>query len=288
MNNFVITLMLVGMSLTTWTLADDADDVKAAVEKLYEALNAGDAEKYIQSHIPTHSVFAGGGFLAGSSSLEEQRRAFQAGLDAGLKRSVEPRHIEVQVYGKTAVAPNYTIGSITQPGGSITPVRVQRTAVLIKQGDQWRKVHQHRSPLTLSTPRIEDRFVGTWKFVSITFRGPDGEPRPAPDFENGLLIYTSTGEVALQLMRKGRQEFAAGSPTPEEALAGIRSYFAYFGTFTVNETAGTVTYFREAHIIPNRITDRPRSYQFSGNRLMLTTPPIRDGIIQTLTWERVE
>ena len=87
---------------------------------------------------------------------------------------------------------------------------------------------------------------------------------------------------------EGREEFAAGRPTPEEAKAAILSYFAYFGTFSVNEAEGTVIHHREAHLIPNRITDGPRVYQFSGNRLRLTTPPIMNGIIQTLTWERIE
>ena len=147
------TLFVIGLFLTPAALADDVDDVKAAVLRHYAALNAGDADAYIRSRAPQHSLFSGGGLLSRSTSLEEQQGAFKAGIDAGLKRNVSARHIDVQVYGNTAVATNYTIGTIARPDGSITQVRVQRTAVLIKQGGQWKEVHQHRSRLNIAPPQ---------------------------------------------------------------------------------------------------------------------------------------
>ncbi len=147
------TLIVIGMFTTAVAMADDADDVRAAVLRHYAALNAGDADAYIRSRAPQHSLFSGGGLLSRSTSLEEQQGAFKAGIDAGLKRSVSARHIEVRLYGNTAVATNYTIGTIARPDGSITQVRVQRTAVLIKQGGQWKEVHQHRSRLIIAPPQ---------------------------------------------------------------------------------------------------------------------------------------
>ncbi len=149
----IATLFVVSMFLTTVAMADDVDDVKAAVLRHYAALNAGDADAYIQSRAPEHSLFSGGGLLSRSTSLEEQQSAFKAGIDAGLKRNVRARHLEVRIYGNTAVATNYTIGTIARPDGSITQVRVQRTAVLIKQGSQWKEVHQRRSLFNIATPQ---------------------------------------------------------------------------------------------------------------------------------------
>jgi len=164
--------------------------------------------------------------------------------------------------------------------------------VLIKQGGQWKEVHRHASPLTISTPRIEDRFVGTWRFVSIEQRNAKGEVVP---IENppagGVLMYTPTGHMAVQLLRAGRQKYAADQPTGEEAQAALATYAAYHGPFTVNEAEGTVTHHREAHLTPGSVRDAVRSYRFSGNRLMLLTPPSRivDGEELTrVTWERIE
>ena len=85
-----------------------------------------------------------------SAGVEEQQSAFKAGIDAGLKRNVSARHIEVQVYGNlTAVATNYVVGNLTPSGGSPQQILRRRTAVLIKQGGQWKIVHRHISSLTL-------------------------------------------------------------------------------------------------------------------------------------------
>ena len=275
-----------GMFLTASALAGDMDDIRAAEMDFRAKESAGNVEGYFAYKAPTYTIFPPtSGMLAEGQDIERAK----ARLGDGAQRDMQIRNIDVQLYGNTAVSTYYLVSTTRPPGGEPQRRHLRMTGIWAKQEGEWKVVHRHESALSLrSTPRIEERFVGTWKFVSIEFRGPDGEPRPAPAFKNGLLIYTPTGEISLQLMRDGRKEFAAGRPTPEEAQAGILSYFAYFGTFTVDEAEGTVTHHRQAHLIPNRITDGPRAYQFSGNRLRLTTPPIMDGIIQTLTWERVE
>ena len=159
---------------------------------------------------------------------------------------------------------------------------------MIKQGGQWKEVHRHNSPLTISTPTDEDRFIGTWKLASFERRGPDGKLGPsANSYRNGLLVYTPTGHMSLQLTRENRQQFE-GRASPEEAQAALYSYIAYYGTFTVNQTQGSITHHRQGHLIPDRVTDGMRYFRFSGNRLMLTAPPTGEGMTTTLTWERIE
>jgi len=286
------TLFVIGMFATTVAMADDVDDVKAAVQSYYAALNSGNGAALAQLRIPEYSFFGGGGLIDRSSSSAQQRDDFQALADAGRKLDLQLRHMEVRVYGNAAVVTGYSTGTNTAPDGTVNQTRQQRTGVWIKQGGQWREAHRHASPLTISTTRIEDRFVGTWSFVSIERRNARGGVVP---FENpltsGVIIYTPAGQMAVQLVRGDRQKYAADQPTGEEVQAALATYLAYYGPFTVNEAEGTVTHHREAHINPGEVRDVVRSYRFSGNRLMLTPPSrVVDGeeLTTTLTWERIE
>ncbi|MCZ6770203.1 MAG: nuclear transport factor 2 family protein, partial [Acidobacteria bacterium] len=89
------------------------------------------------------------GLLQRSDSLEEQRKNQQAGVDAGVKINVQSRHVEVSLYGNTAVSTRYGVGTVTQPNGTVVQLNNRITAVLIKQGGQWKVVHQHFSPVVL-------------------------------------------------------------------------------------------------------------------------------------------
>ena len=144
------TLLVVGMFLTTVAMADDVDDVKAAVQGYIAALNGGDANAYVQSRMPEYSVFAGGGLIDRSHSLEEQRNGFQGRIDSGIRINRQLRHIEVKVYGNAAIVTGYMMGTTTGPDGTINQLSNQRTGVWIKQGGRWKEAHRHGSPLMLS------------------------------------------------------------------------------------------------------------------------------------------
>ena len=58
------TLLVVGMFATTIVMADDSDDVKAAVEELFAAIRAGDANGQSRPRTPDYSNFGrGAGFF---------------------------------------------------------------------------------------------------------------------------------------------------------------------------------------------------------------------------------
>ena len=142
------TLWVVTMFMVTATLADDADDVKEQVLDFFAAANAGDTETVYQHHMPEQSSFGrGDGLLSRTTSLEEQKRAFQASVDAGVKRNYQLKHLEVRVYGDTAVVTFYLTGPRTEPDGTILQMNHRRTGVWIKQGRLWKEVHSHQSPL---------------------------------------------------------------------------------------------------------------------------------------------
>ncbi len=145
------TLLVAGMFATAVAMADDVDDLKAAVLRHYVALNAGDANALIQLQAAGYTTFGPGGtLLEQSDSLEERRKTRQAEFDAGLKYNLQARHIDVRVYGNsTAVTTHYGVGRITFPDGTTGQPNNRITRVWIKQGGQWKLTHQHISPVRL-------------------------------------------------------------------------------------------------------------------------------------------
>jgi len=141
------TLLVIGMFLTTAAMADDVDDVKAAVLDYFAAISAGDADSQARYHMPEYSAFGpGGGLLESQHSLEEQRNSFQAAYDAGQRLNLQVRHLDVRVYGNAAIVTAYVVGTITTPDGTTIQSRDQRSGMWIKQGGQWKEAHRHNSP----------------------------------------------------------------------------------------------------------------------------------------------
>lgn len=143
------TFLVIGVISTTVAMADDVDDVKAAVQSFFAAINSGDGDAMIQTRIAGYSFFSGGGLLERSGSLEDQKRDFQASADSGFKRNLQIRNLEVKVYGNAAVVTGYLRGTVTTADGATQRVSQERTGVWIKQGGQWREAHRHQSPLSL-------------------------------------------------------------------------------------------------------------------------------------------
>jgi len=64
------TLFVAGMFLTTVAMADDVDDVKAAVQGYFAALSAGDWNALSRYRMPEHSSFGPGpGLLVSERTL---------------------------------------------------------------------------------------------------------------------------------------------------------------------------------------------------------------------------
>ncbi len=143
----IILLLVVGLFLSNVSTAGDVEDIKKATLEHFATHRAGDAKAHIDHHMPYHTQFQDGGLLIVSHSREEQVKALQAVFDAG-KPNLELRHLDVKVYGKAAVVTGYVEGTVINPDGTTQQVRAQRTAVLIKEGSNWKEVHLHSSPIT--------------------------------------------------------------------------------------------------------------------------------------------
>jgi hypothetical protein len=156
---------------------------------------------------------------------------------------------------------------------------------------------------TSAAPHPDDlskKFLGAWRLVSI-----EGNPPGRPfvyDRPTGLIMYDPSGRMSVNIVLKADRKpfapYAKGmvTATTEEKAAAFDSYAAYFGTYTVDAKAGTVSHHLENNLIPGRQgTDNVRWFEFQGdNRLLLT--PVEDGkggvlarkdATYKLLWERL-
>ncbi len=138
------TLSVVGMFLMPGALADDVDDVKAAVLEFYEQLN-NENPSFTGFYLPGGDAFPRtGSLLQPSASV---RSAAQANFNAGIDFDVAVRHLDAKVYGDAAVATYYTTGPTKYQDGSTLQGTFRASMTWAKQGGQWRIVHIHISPL---------------------------------------------------------------------------------------------------------------------------------------------
>ena len=137
--------------------------------------------------------------------------------------------------------------------------------------------------------------MGTWRLVSFVSHDAEGRlactygPRPF-----GLLMYDEGGRMSVQIARSDRRQSTSGDATqvsPEAPTAAFDGYFAYFGDYTVDADAATVTHHVKAGSVPSFDgTDQRRGFRLDGDRLVLTTLPEGTGgsdVTYVATWERL-
>jgi hypothetical protein len=157
------------------------------------------------------------------------------------------------------------------------------------------------TPAAPAPDDLSKKFVGAWRLVSI-----EGNPPGRPNFydqPSGMIMYVPSGHMCVNIVFKAdRKPFAPYTrglltATTEERAAAFDSYAAYFGTFTVDAKAGTITHHLENNLIPGRQgTDNVRWFEFQGDsRLYLI--PMEDGkggvlarkdATYKLLWERIK
>jgi hypothetical protein len=130
-------------------------------------------------------------------------------------------------------------------------------------------------------------FIGTWRLNSI-----DGGAQSATNRgtkPTGIIMYDPHGLMNVQIMPDRPRPKWTGAPTPEQALDAIRGYTAYWGTYTIDEKAQTVTHHRQG-MLDGGVVDYVRKFELKdgGNRIVLT--PVSGGTTNQpthLTWDRV-
>lgn len=114
------------------------------------------------------------------------------------------------------------------------------------------------------TAKINMRFAGAWRLVSLEAPGPDGKIHRADSA--GLLVFTRDGHMSVQVMERNQRPQAAAGP--EQYSQG--GYEASFGRYAVDESAHAFTFHVEGALVRTLIgKDLPRSFEFTGKQLIV-------------------
>src|SRR5579864_3414615 len=137
---------------------------------------------------------------------------------------------------------------------------------------------------------VTQQFIGVWKLVSYELRAPSGAlSYPLGNDPVGRITYDAEGRMSAQLMRRNPPNFSNDDrrkATTEEMVAAWRGYVGYFGTYTVDEKAGTVIHHVEAAWFPNFVgTEQVRHFKLQSDRLTLESDQAGGGRA-TLVWRR--
>lgn len=125
------------------------------------------------------------------------------------------------------------------------------------------------------------RLIGSWRYVGSNLDGKAVARGASP---KGIIIYDDHGHMACHVAPDRDVTRASTEPTGEEAKAALADHIAYFGTYSVDESARTVTHHREGSVQPGDKGDVVRGYEFAGDRLILR--PV--GTTREVLWERIK
>ena len=142
---------------------------------------------------------------------------------------------------------------------------------------------------------LASQLIGTWRLLSREDRTIEGKRQVDPGLGSdpiALLVYDSAGNFAAQFMKRDRSEIEprAQAMAGENNSVAVGGYDAYFGTYTVDETAGAVTQrlvgSLSAGDVGRVVT---RAMRVEGDRLTIqltTTGAGGEPVIRTLVWVR--
>jgi len=145
-----------------------------------------------------------------------------------------------------------------------------------------------------------ETLAGTWRLVSIeTIRPGGGVIYPFYGrHPKGLLMYDRTGWMSVQIISdpgptvpaaSSREKFLQ-APASEKSAA-IDGFYAYYGTWTVDDAGTEVTHHIKQSLYPGeRNTDATRRLTLEGNHLTLVakTHEMGEDHERKLVWERIE
>jgi len=139
----------------------------------------------------------------------------------------------------------------------------------------------HRSTAADS---LRDKVIGTWKLVSWESLRSNGEVVNIwmGVHPTGVIMYQPGGYMAVEVMADPRPTFAANPATTPRSYDELRSaffgYYAYFGTYTVNEAGDGVVHNVEGSERPAEVGLKyARSVVIDGKKLVITDAFLQGG-----------
>lgn len=139
----------------------------------------------------------------------------------------------------------------------------------------------------------KDKFIGTWKLLSLESKTEDGNVNyPLGKDVSGYLTYTEQNFMSVSMMQPNRPIFKSldiKGGVIEEKVAAIDGCVSYCGRFTIQ--GKKIIHHIELSLFPNWVgIDQERFYEFQSDRLILSTSPfLIEGQKQTahLIWQKI-
>jgi Lipocalin-like domain len=143
---------------------------------------------------------------------------------------------------------------------------------------------------------IEQELIGTWSLISVDNKYPDSSRvHPYGDNPQGMLIFDSKGNYAIQILKAVRPKVASGDKntcTPEENAALVQGSNSHFGKYLVDGTTKTILFKIEHASFPNwEGTTQKRSYTFTGNEIKYVVTHTTQGgqsVVAEVAWRRLQ
>lgn len=140
------------------------------------------------------------------------------------------------------------------------------------------------SAILAQQTNLKDQVVGSWKLISSETLRPNGQVLNinAGVHPTGLIIYLPNGYMSVQIMHDPRVTFAdpkTMEPSCDELKSAFWGYYAYWGTYTINDAGNGVVHHVQASERPSEIgMNYPRSVSIDGAKLVITTPHFKAGL----------
>lgn len=146
---------------------------------------------------------------------------------------------------------------------------------------------------------------GVWTLLSLEDHQPDGQVVYwLGQGVSGTIVYTPNGRMFVQFLGDPHPRFSAGNvfspdarallPTAkgDEIRQAYAGYYAYFGTYDIDEAKHIVTHHVQSSLRPQEIgLNYERPYQLTEDRLVLRYPVLTDkgpSNTRIITWRRAE
>ena len=128
---------------------------------------------------------------------------------------------------------------------------------------------------------IAEKLIGSWRYLGTQIDGKAWDRGANP---KGMIYYGPRNEMAVQIAPDVERKRAGAMMTAEEAKIALTDYIAYFGTFSIDERAQTVTHHRLGSVQPGDTVDLVRKFTIDGDRLRLNPP----GTTYEVHWQRLK
>jgi hypothetical protein len=133
---------------------------------------------------------------------------------------------------------------------------------------------------------LKERVVGMWRLLSWESVRSNGEAVNVwmGAHPTGTIMYLPNGYMAVQVLADPRPTFADNPATTSSASDEFRGaywgYYAYWGTYTVNDAGDGVVHNVLASERPNEVGMKyPRSVSINGAKLVITTASYKAGAL---------